>query len=63
MCVFTGKKSIMEHQTEVASPSMQDILGEMEKSHTYTIFSETWKIMNIINDGTPNWHSLCGTLI
>ncbi len=39
----------MEHQTEVASPSMQDILGEMEKSHTYEgFFPEIWKIMNIM---------------
>ena len=45
MCIFiyngTKNKSV--------SPSMKDILDEMEKSHTYGgIFPETWKLMNIM---------------
>ena len=43
------KKSIMEHRKDLVSPSMQDILAEMEKSHTYEgIFPETWKRLNIM---------------
>ena len=39
----------MEHRKELVSPSMQDILAEMEKSHTYEgIFPETWKLLNIM---------------
>ena len=34
--LFCGrKKSIIEHRKELVSPSMQDILAEMEKSRTY----------------------------
>ena len=38
----------MEHKEELASPSMQEILDEMNKSHMYGgIFPETWKLLNI----------------
>ena len=46
---YWRKKSIMEHRKELVSPSIQDILAEMETSHTYEgIFSETWKLLNIM---------------
>ena len=38
----------MERKEEPVSPSMQEILDEMNKSHTYGgIFPETWKLLNI----------------
>ncbi len=38
----------MERKEESASPSMQEILDERNKSHTYgCIFPETWKQLNI----------------
>ena len=38
----------MERKEESGSPSMQEILDEMNKSHTYGgIFPETWKLLNI----------------
>ena len=38
----------MERKEESVSPSMQDILDEMNKSHTCVgIFNETWKLLNI----------------
>ena len=38
----------MEHKEESVSPSMQEILDEMNKSHTYGgIFPEMWKLLNI----------------
>ena len=38
----------MERKEESVSPSMQEILDEMNKSHTYgEIFPETWKLLNI----------------
>ena len=42
------KKAIMERKEESVSPSMQEILDEMNKSHTYgVIFPEMWKLLNI----------------
>ena len=42
------KKTIMERKEEWVSPSMQEILDEMNESHTYGgIFPETWKLLNI----------------
>ena len=38
----------MERKEESVSPNMQEILDEMNKSHTYGgIFPETWKLLNI----------------
>ena len=38
----------MERKEESVSPSMQEILDEMNKSHTYRgIFPEIWKLLNI----------------
>ena len=38
----------MERKEESVSPSMQEILDEMNKAHTYGgIFPETWKLLNI----------------
>ena len=46
--LLVEKKAIMERKEESASPSMQEILDEMNKSHTYGgIFPETWKLLNI----------------
>ena len=42
------EKAIMECKEESVSPSMQKVLDEMNKSHTYGgIFPETWKLLNI----------------
>ena len=39
----------MGHRKGLVSPSMQNILAEMQKSHTYEgIFPETWKVLNIL---------------
>ncbi len=46
--LLVEKKAIMEHKEESVFPSMQEILDEMNKSHTYGgIFPETWKLLNI----------------
>ena len=46
--LLVEKKAIMERKEESVSPSMQEILDEMNKSHTYGgIFPETWKLLNI----------------
>ena len=38
----------MERKEESVSPSMQEILDEMNKTHMYRgIFPETWKLLNI----------------
>ena len=38
----------MERKEDSVSPSLQEILDEMTKSHTYGgIFPETWKLLNI----------------
>ena len=38
----------MERKEESVSPSMQEILDEMNKSHTYGgIFPKTWKLLDI----------------
>ena len=38
----------MERKEESVSPSMQEILDELNKSHTYGgIFPETWKLLNM----------------
>ncbi len=48
LALLVEKKAIMEHKEESVSPSMQEILDEMNKSHTYRgIFPETWKLLNI----------------
>ena len=47
--LLVEKKAIMECKEESVSPSMQEVLDEMNKSHTYgRIFPETWKLLNII---------------
>ena len=44
--LLVEKRAIMERKESV--PSMQEILDEMNKSHTYRgIFPETWKLLNI----------------
>ena len=46
--LLVEKKAIMERKEESVSPSMQEILDEMNKSHTHGgIFPETWKPLNI----------------
>ena len=41
--VLLEKKSIMKLRNESVSPSMQDILGEIENSHMYgEIFPKIW---------------------
>ena len=46
--LLVDKKAIMERKEESVSPSMQEILDEMNKSYTYVaIFPETWKPLNI----------------
>ena len=46
--LLVDKRAIMERKEEFVSPSMQEILDEMNKSHTYVvIFPETWKLVNI----------------
>ena len=46
--LLVKKKAIMERKEKSVSPSMQEILDEMNKSHTYGgIFPETWKLLNI----------------
>ena len=46
--LLVKKKAIMERKEESVSPSMQEILDEMNKSNTYGgIFPETWKLLNI----------------
>ena len=46
--LLVEKKAIMERKEESVSPSMQEVLDEMNKSHTYGgIFTETWKLLNI----------------
>ena len=45
--LLVEKKAIMECKEESVSPSMQEILDEMNKSHTYGgIFPETWKLLD-----------------
>ena len=42
------KKAIMERKEESVSPNTQEILDELNKSHTYGgIFPVTWKLLNI----------------
>ena len=46
--LLVEKNAIMERKEESVSPSMQEILDEINKSHTYGgIFPETWKLLNI----------------
>ena len=48
LALLVEKKAIMERKGESVSPSMQEILDEMNKSHTSGgIFPETWKLLNI----------------
>ena len=55
---------IMERKKELVSPSMQDILDEMETSHTYGgIFPETWKLLNITMALLSAQHLLSGPLV
>ena len=43
------EKAIMEQKKESVSPSVQDILDELETSHTCgENFPEMWKLLNII---------------
>ena len=47
--LLVEEKAIMERKEDLVSPSMQEILDEMNKSHMYVgIFPETWKLLNII---------------